>query len=284
MSFCTDVKNEICAHKATSRCCKRAECAGLYLGAKRKKDGTLTFKTSNTEVAHIAQKCFELQFGRCTVTASDSGSLLSVNTVLPISNAMLADISDIYEKECCRKAFIKGAFLACGQITNPGSNYRLDFNLRAKESAELVYDVLNLAGFHPKLSIKSNGYATVYFKNINDIEDITAYMDATISTLGMLEIMVEKDYKNHLNRTVNFETANFVRSFSAVNAQIAAINKLISSGIFPNIDPKLKEVAKLRLDNPESSLTVLSELSGINRSTLSKRFNEIIKLAENAGE
>lgn len=283
MSFCADVKNEICSHKATSRCCRKAECAGIYLGAKKKKNGNITFKTSNQEVACLIEKCFERHLGECVVQISRNGSY---NLEFSSGDGYFefSDISNVFEKECCRASFVRGSFLICGQLTNPGANYRLDFNLRAEESAQLLYTALNEAGFSPRLSVKSSGYATVYFKNSNEIEDLLTYMGATLSTLDLMEVKVEKDYKNHLNRTVNFETANYVRSYSTGAAQVRAINRLQQCGILSTLSPELIDAAKLRLDNPDASLATLSSLSGVSKSGLNHRLNKIMELAKKAGE
>jgi DNA-binding transcriptional regulator WhiA len=283
MSFCADVKNEICSHKALSRCCRRAECAGLYLGAKKKKSGEITFKTSNEEVARLAEKCFERHFGKCTVIVSPNGSYNLNFDGNGDANAF-SDISNVFEKDCCRAAFVRGAFLACGQLTNPGSNYRMDFNLRAAESAQLLREVLTEAGFDPRMSIKSNGYATVYFKNSNAVEDLLTYMGATLSTLDLMEVKVEKDYKNHLNRTVNFETANYIRSYNSGNEQINAINKLKARGVFDTLPPQLIEAAELRINNPDASLSSLAAMSGISKSGLNHRLRQLVESAKKSEE
>ncbi len=283
MSFCTEVKNEICSHKASSRCCRKAECVGLYLGAKKKKNGIISFKTGNGEVARLLERCFERQLGSCSVKISKNGSY-NIDFESADAGYDFGDISNIFEKDCCRGAFIRGAFLICGQLTNPGANYRLDFNLRAEESARLLFNVLEEAGFAPRISIKSNGYATVYFKNSSAIEDLLTYMGAMLSTLGLMEIKVEKDYKNHLNRTINFDTANFVRSYAASNAQLNAISVLQINGILKALPDELAKTAKLRLDNPEASLTALAEISGISKSSLNNRLHKLVELAKKAGE
>ena len=280
MSFCAEVKNEICSHKASSRCCRKAECAGLYLGAKKKKNGDVTFKTSSQEVAYLIERCFERHLGECTLKISNNGSY-NLDFSSNGTNYEFGDISNIFEKECCRASYIRGAFLICGQLTNPGENYRLDFNLRAEESAQLLFAVLTESGFQPRLSVKSSGYATVYFKNSNAIEDLLTYMGATLSTLDLMEIKVEKDYKNHLNRTLNFETANYVRSYAAGNNQLNAILHLQEQGILETLSPELIATAKLRIDNPDASLTALSEISGISKSSLNNRLHRLMELAKN---
>ncbi len=283
MSYCTEVKNEICSRKASSRCCRKAECAGLYLGAKRKKNGNISFKTASQEVAYLIEKCFERHLGESIVQISNNGTY---NLDFSSSDGYFefSDISNVFEKECCQAAFVRGAFLICGQLTNPGANYRLDFNLTAEESAQLLVAVLNEAGFSPRLSVKSSGYATVYFKNSNAIEDLLTYMGATLSTLDLMEIKIEKDYKNHLNRTINFDTANYVRSYSAGEAQVNAINGLKVRGVYDMLTSEQQEIAQLRLDNPDASLTVLANLAGISRSSFNRKIQKIMELAEKSGE
>ncbi len=278
MSFCSNVKNEICNHKLNKRCCRRSECEGLLLGVKKKKDTTLTFKTSCQAVAEHAFHIFDRACFKCRLIESSEQHFnvasfeKGVEFTLPLK---------VYDTDCCRSAYIRGAFLACGQLSNPGRSYRIDFNLGNEELAVHLQKVLNSAGFEPRISVKSNGKATVYIKNSTQVEDLMTYMGAPLSTLDLMEVRVEKDYKNHINRAVNFETANYVRSFDVGEEQAKAIEKLQTEGVLDDLPEDLKSTALARLEYRDASLSVLAQLLGISRAGVNRRLKKIIQISEN---
>lgn len=275
MSYCSEVKSEICNHKLNKRCCKRAEFWGLMLSVKVKKDGRLTFKTSNLSVAERVAHGMRANGIDCDVAKlkGDMYNVLSANKVEGISVGLP-------NKDCCITAFVRGAFLACGQLSNPGSSYRVDFNLNGVDDANRLLGVLNSVGFEPRITQKSNGKATVYIKNSTQVEDLMTYMGAPLSSLGLMEIRVEKDYKNHINRAVNFETANYVRSFDAGESQVVAIEKLKSEGVFESLPDDTKKVADARLENPDASLSRIAEITGLSKSAVNRRLKYIIELSD----
>ena len=277
MSFCSEVKSEICNHKLNKRCCRRAEYSGLMLGVKAKKDGCLTFKTSNASVADRVCHGMRSNYIDCDIIPL-KGDMYNVLTMFPVE---LQDDKTDYSKlkECCLSAFIRGVFLSCGQLTNPGRSYRIDFNFNNIDDADKMMDALLSVGFEPRKSVKSNGKVTLYIKNSTQVEDLMTYMGAPLSSLGLMEIRVEKDYKNHINRAVNFETANYVRSFGAGETQVAAIKKIISADLFESLSEDLKLVAKSRLENPDTSLVRLAEIVGLSKSSLNRRLKTIVDLS-----
>lgn len=277
MSFCSEVKTEICNHKVQRRCCRRAESNGLLLGIKVKKNGCATFKTSNLDVAELVCLAMHGNFD-CEVVKL-KGEMYDVVSKSPIN--MLVKDGVNYNKDCCKSAFIRGAFLACGQLSNPGTSYRIDFNFNSSDDANRVKTVLESVGFEPRLSLKSNGKATVYFKNSSQVEDLMTYMGAPLSTLDLMEIRVEKDYKNHINRAVNFETANYVRSFGVGQAQCDAIETIKSAGLYDSLSDEVKTVAEVRIDNPDASLINLAKIIGISKSAANRRLKKLMDLADN---
>ncbi len=278
MSFCSDVKNEICNHKLNKRCCRRSECEGLMLGIKKKKDTTLTFKTGCQSVAEHAFHIFDKSCFKCSIVENDGQRY----DVVSLQKGIELELpTKEYDSNCCRSAYVRGAFLACGQLSNPGRSYRIDFNLCNEETALHLQKILVAAGFEPRISVKSNGKATVYIKNSTQVEDLMTYMGAPLSTLDLMEVRVEKDYKNHINRAVNFETANYVRSFDVGEEQALAIEKLQREGLFDNLSDDLKSTALARLEYRDASLSVLAQVLGISRASVNRRLKKIIQLSEN---
>ena len=277
MSFCSEVKSEICNHKLNKRCCRRAEYAGLMLGVKIKKDGCLTFKTSSYSVAERLCHGMRSNYIDCDIIPL-KGDMYNVLSMFPVQ-FQTESTDNSKQKECCLSAFIRGGFLACGQLTNPGRSYRVDFNFNNNDDADKMMNALLSVGFEPRKSIKSNGKVTLYIKNSSQVEDLMTYMGAPLSSLGLMEIRVEKDYKNHINRAVNFETANYVRSFDAGETQVAAIEKIMSAEMLDGLSDDLKLVAKARLENTDASLGRLAEIVGLSKSSLNRRLKTIIDLS-----
>ena len=277
MSFCSDVKSEICKHKLNRRCCRRAELAGLMLGVKIKKNGCATLKTSILSVAEYVCHLMHKNNIDCNVKGL-KGDMYDVSSTNPID---FNKANQKFDKDCCKSAYVRGAFLACGQFSNPGRSYRVDFNFGSVDAADNLFDILKHVGFEPRVSIKSNGKATVYFKNSSQVEDLLTYMGAPLSTLGLMEIRVEKDYKNHINRAVNFETANYVRSFDVGEAQVAAIKKIQSADLYNSLPDELKIVAEARLENSDASLSTLAEIIGVSKSSINRRLKKLLDISEN---
>jgi len=246
------------------------------LGVKAKKDGRLTFKTSNLSVAERVAHGMRANGIDCEVVKL-KGEMYNVISATKVES--VHKDAPTNEKNCCLTAFIRGAFLACGQLSNPGSSYRVDFNLNCIEDAEKLLSVLNLVGFEPRISQKANGKSTLYIKNSTQVEDLMTYMGAPLSSLGLMEIRVEKDYKNHINRAVNFETANYVRSFDAGESQVAAIEKIKSANMFDCLPDETRSVASARLENADASLARLAEITGLSKSAVNRRLKSIVELS-----
>lgn len=280
MSFCADVKHELCEQRTSSRCCRRAECAGLTLGVKLNKREKLTFRTASEETAQLAQKIFAKFYGESSLTQINNGKVYKLESLDTVTPEKLISPEGILSKTCCRLAFIKGAFLSCGQLANPRTEYRLDFNVCSKETAVFLFNQICECGFSPRISHRSNGTSTVYFKDGASIEDFLTYIGAAIQSLSAMEIRVEKDYKNHINRTTNFDTANYVRAFSCGKEQLEAIGLLEKRGVLATLPLVLQQTAQLRVNNTDASLKELSEISGINRSSLNHRLKRLVELSK----
>ena len=276
MSFCNDVKSEIISEKI-SKCCARAEAHGLACAVRRGAHGKVQLQTEQADVAQLAVKRFEKFFSaECSVKVSESGQLYTVRILSgDVSAEPQSEMDD-----CCRCSFIKGAFLSCGPMIDPNKKYRLDFLFPNAENAETVAEALEKSGFAPKKSSRKDLKQVLYFNDSSSIEDLLTYMGATSSTLALMEVKVEKDYKNTVNRRGNFDTANYVKSYMKFTAQLTAIDQIKRSGMFTSLPDDLKAAAELRLTNPEATLNELAAVSGVSRSTLNRRLNKLIAFSK----
>lgn len=189
------------------------------------------------------------------------------------------------EDECCFGAFIRGVFLSCGIITDPKKEYHLEFDVTFKSKSRDLAEIFEDFPAVPKQSDR-NGVNLIYFKDSYHIENILTVMGAHQSVLELIGEKILKDVRNNVNRKVNCDNANIKKTCTAAAVQIEAIEKLIDSGKFEELTPELKELAKLRLDNPEMTLNELgANLSNpVSRSGVNHRLKKLIDIANKTTE
>ncbi|MCL2739873.1 MAG: DNA-binding protein WhiA [Oscillospiraceae bacterium] len=176
--------------------------------------------------------------------------------------------------EAAMRAFLRGAFLAGGYINDPHKNYHAEILVpfsSLRRDFENLLEGLGLPNRHVK---KHRGYA-FYFKDSEIIGDFLGIMGANKSMLDFLTIKVEKEDSGNLNRKINIETANYDKTISASLKQIEHINKI---GI-ESLPKPLREIARLRLDNPTKSLAELAALAGTSKSHINQELTKIMKLS-----
>ncbi len=192
---------------------------------------------------------------------------------LRINRANLAD-------ECCFAAFIRGVFLSCGSISSPEKNYHLEFVVPFLKLSNDLFSFLQELGFPPK-HVMRKGYHIIYYKDSASIEDLLTLMGATNATLRLIGVKVDKDMRNHVNRRVNFETANIDRSVQAGAVQVEAIRKIEKARGLDSLPQGLQEIARIRLENPEATLIELEELfeGRLSRSGINHRLKRLEQIA-----
>ncbi len=175
------------------------------------------------------------------------------------------------------KASVRGVFLGSGSIINPENTYHLEIKLLDYNTAENIIKKLDEYDIKLKSLEKS-----IYIKDGEEISKFLAFIGATKSMLKFEEIRVQKQMNNKVNRLVNCKTANLDKIMSASAEQIAAIGRLKTSGKFQKLDNGLKELAELRLENPDMPLSELGKLlsSPIGKSGVNYRLKKLIELSK----
>ena len=190
--------------------------------------------------------------------------------------------AEIVENDCCKRAYVMGAFLGAGNAALPeaaggsATGYHLQFLFSGKEYALSFSELLSAYGIVPKMTERKNGYM-VYFRNSQEISDLLTVCGASRCALLLQERLVEKSFKNQLVRSVNCENANIGKT---VNAYVSAKIAIEAIGL-ENLPPALQTVAKIRLENPEASLSEMAETSGISKSCLNHRLRKIMEISRN---
>ena len=190
------------------------------------------------------------------------------------------DVVEQEDKECL-KAIIKGLFLGSGSINNPENKYHLEIVLNQEKNLEDSIKILEKLRIRSKKMTTKNKYS-IYIKEGEEISKFLALIGANKAVMRFEEIRVKKEMKGKVNRLVNCETANLNKTLNASIEQIAAIKKLQKTGEFNKLNANLKEIAKLRLENPDMSLTDLGKIlkEPIGKSGVNYRLEKIIELAK----
>ena len=184
------------------------------------------------------------------------------------------------QEEMAIKALTRGIFLGSGSVNNPENKYHLEMILSNKRNAQIIKGLLEKMQIHLKELERKNGYS-LYIKEGEEISKFLAFIGANSSVLKFEEIRVIREIKNNVNRKVNCETANLNKTINAAVKQIEAIKKLKATGKFKNLSANLKEIANLRLENPDASLVELGQMleNPIGKSGVNHRLNQLIELA-----
>ncbi|HCA71379.1 MAG TPA: DNA-binding protein WhiA [Ruminococcaceae bacterium] len=301
MSFSSDTKNELCRKKPQRPCCEKAECYGMLLFGRFFNRAKISLTTESTAAARRTA-----QF-----TAQLTGAIVSSRTVLrrashPASVVSVDDEGDRMrvlnffgqtgkevtlrlnranlEDECCWSAFLRGAFLSCGTVLNPTKDYRLEFVI---PHMHLCKDMLALLRelsmtLQPGTSQRRGSYV-VYIKGSDRVSDLLTFLGAPNASMKVMQMKMLREVRNRINRQTNFETANLDKTASAAARQIYALQKLLDCGAgFGALPEELRNLAKLRYENPELSLRELGEKlqPPLSRSGVNHRLQRIGELAE----
>lgn len=179
------------------------------------------------------------------------------------------------------KAIIRGAFMGGGFVSEPTSKYHLEINFENETNFEFIKKLLENYNMSIK-RLKRDGSISLYIKDGEEISNFLALIGASESMLKFEEIRVIKEARNNVNRMVNCEVANLNKTVTAATKQIEAIRKLKNSRKFTNLSEELKEIANLRLKNPDASLIELGNMlkEPVGKSGVNYRLNKLIKMAE----
>lgn len=297
MSFSGDVKAELCRTKLQRRCCIQAEAFGTLLYCNQFSPQGIKIVTEGASFASrlplLFRRAFQVELDHRA--GSDSESAKQIFTVTDRKNlgqiwegcgyepdaspGLHINFASL-EEEHCRLAFLRGAFLAGGSVTDPQKGYHLElvtshFNV----SRELTSLLLEL-GYSPKTTTRKSNYVT-YFKQSEYIEDLLTAIGAPVSAMEIMNAKVEKNLRNGINRRVNCDAANVDKTVDAALEQLAAIRRLDSAVGLASLSDKLQEAARLRQEYPELALSQLAALCDppVTKSCFNHRLRKLVALS-----
>ncbi len=306
MSFASDIKKELTSTRETKPCCSKAELAALIRmnGAisVTKDTYTLDVQTENAATARRMYSLIKMNYEYPVELLVRRKMKLKKNNVYIVRllkdvKTFLAELDILHEpyefvrsiskkylqKECCKKAYLRGAFLASGSINNPEtSSYHLEiFNFHEDHNHSLC-QLLNSFHLRAKELERRNGYI-VYIKEAEKITEFLIIIGAHNALFKFEDVRIVRDMRNSVNRLVNFETANLNKTIGAAFRQIESI-QLIEETIGLDALPKrLQEVAHVRVQHEEASLQELGEMlesGSISKSGINHRLKKIDQIAE----
>ena len=305
MSFSSDVKNEVARLEGEDKCCEMAELFGLLrisgsVSLKGQKVG-INFVTENAALARRTLRLLKDNFQVQTEVVITRSRRLKKNNryqvrVIPSEEArqalsdlqLLAPLEDgklhLLKKSCCRKAFLRGIFLAGGSVNKPLSDYHLEMVSDNEELAKFVLKIMQRFSLSAKMVDRKNDFI-VYIKEGNAVTSFLSIIGAYNSMLEFENIRIVKDMRNNVNRIVNCETANLNKVVTAAVRQITCIKYIKETRGLTVLPSLLKEAADLRLQHQEAPVGELAAMceKSVSKSGFNHRLKRLEKLAEEMG-
>jgi hypothetical protein len=189
---------------------------------------------------------------------------------------------DIVRKPCCKRSYLRGAFLAGGSVNNPeGSSYHLEISSMYQEHCEALVDLANKFDLNARCIERKKGFI-FYIKEGEKIIELLNIIGAHQALFKFEDVRIMRDMRNSVNRIVNCETANLNKTIGAAVRQIENIKLLQREVGLDSLPDKLKEVAEIRLQHPDMNLTEVGEMLGgkVSKSGVNHRLRKIDELAE----
>lgn len=297
-SFSAAAKAEVCKVLPQKHCCALAQCFGVLLFCNSFHSDGIKIITESREFAQLLpklfRKAFSMSFDSKPEEEGERKMIFQIQDPQKLCQIMEAygfDREDtlalhvnlpVVEEECCKAAFLRGAFLAGGSVTDPGKGYHMEITTThqsvARETDALIREVMDFA---PKSAGRGGGQV-LYLKQSEQISDLLTYIGAPLAAMGIMEARLEKDLNNKVNRRCNCDDANTSKVVEAAQEQLAAIRKLRERGILEKLPLKLQQAAQAREENPESALTELAGLMEppITKPAMSHRLKKLVEMAK----
>ena len=289
ISFSANVKWELCRTAPGAKCCALAEMLGALLYANHFSASCIRIVTENPEFAARLPRLLEPEAqGKRVLVLEDPEKISHVFTLCGFSAesslALHVNLA-LLENDCCRRAFLRGAFLAGGSVTDPAKRYHLEFSTSHRRVCAETGTLLLEMGLTPKRT-ERKGSSILYFKQSETIEELLALMGAPVSAMTVMQAKIEKDWRNDANRKTNCDTANVTKAVDAAQEQLAALRTLEAQGRLDTLPEKLLQTALLRREHPEATLSELAELHEppTSKSTVNHRMRKLLALAAEGTE
>ncbi len=313
LTFSGKVKEELSRHWKETRHCQIAEMAAILsmcgkVSINSHEQYSVKVRTENISVARkyftLLRKTFNIKTetfvssnrstGKVTYTVivnrhEDARTILTASGLMSPDGEVGEEFSDkgnpILYKSCCKRAFIRGAFLASGSMSHPEKSYHIEFVCAAQEKARQIRALVNGFGLDAKIILRKKSYV-VYLKEGAQIVDLLNIMEAPIALMEMENVRILKEISNSVNRQVNCETANINKTVFAAVKQVEDIQYIQQEMGLNELPENLREIAELRVAHPNASLKELGGLLAepIGKSGVNHRLRKLGEIAESLRE
>ena len=308
MSFSSEIKEELTEYLPKGRHCQIAEIAAIIVlcGRIRITETGCYRLLIHTENIHTVRKFYELLrkafdikgevsirknisknslIYTILIKNNEAGEVLKAIKFLTKEGNFRDDYSlvsnMIIQNSCCKKAFLRGAFLAAGSASDPEKSYHFEIVADTENQAKELAEIFLESGIKAKLIKRKNHYP-VYIKESDELSEFLGITEAHKALMTFENIRIYKDIKNKVKRKVNCETANIKKTASAAGKQLNDIYYLKDINKLEDLPDGLRELAKLRMEYPDATLKELGELleTPLGKSGVNHRLNKISRIAE----
>ena len=269
ISFSAGAKAEVCKIFPNRDCCALAQCFGVLLYCNSFTSSGIKIITESRDFALLLPKLFKRTFNLNFDTFPSMEApgklifqIIDEEKIEKIMDAFGFNFADtlalhvnlpLLEEDCCKAAFLRGAFLAGGSVTDPEKGYHIELATTHRSVAAETYMLMHESmGFYPKTAQRSGGQV-LYLKQSDLITDFLTFLGAPVSAMGIMEAKLEKELNNKVNRRCNCDDANTSKVVEAAQQQLNAIRTLRSRGLFDKLPAKLMAAAIAREKNPDAS-------------------------------
>lgn len=293
MSFSQKIKDELERTGSSSRHCQLAELAAIYDFCGKKSEETDGKMVISSENELAVRKFFTLLKKTFNMKKDCSEDAVfytrkGANYRLEIEDVSQSDkirsaikVATGSMRSCCRRAYIRGAFLAAGSVSDPEKSYHFEIVCQDERQAHFLAELLASFEIEAKTIVRKK-YFVLYVKDGTKIVETLNVMGAHIALMDFENMRILKEMRNSVNRKVNCETANIGKTVTAAQRQIDDIRKLMESDAYRNLSPALKDMAELRVSHPEATLAELGRLSrpALGKSGVNHRLRKLSQIAK----
>lgn len=271
MSFSGNVKEELLNIIGSSRHCQIAELSALINLLGREDEKGIRVVSENEE---LKRKYFTLL--KKTFNIDDACCEEDVKRIVLAVNG-----SAVTQKSCCRRAYLRGAFLATGSVNDPDKSYHLEYACPSEEEADRITEMLKSFEIDGKQVIRKKHYV-VYIKEGSQIVETLNVIGAHKALMDYENSRILKDMRNSVNRRVNCETANIGKTVAASVKQAEDIRLIMESGVYKTLPDSLREMCDVRMKYPNVSLKELGELMNpqVGKSGVNHRLRKLSEIAD----
>lgn len=301
MSFSSDVKEELLNQLPNARHCRVAELTAILLMTNSVRTPYICIKSENF---NVVKKFTVLVYRLFQIPCQVRVRIHKTNSQRTTFSAMITDseqcniilqtckLTDseslnriVVQKDCCKRAYLRGAYLASGSMNNPEKSYHFEIPCDTKQMADDLKYIMYSFGIDGKIVVRKK-YYVLYLKEADLIVDALNVIEAHKALMEMENIRILKDVRNYTNRKVNCDMANISKIVSTAQKQLDDIRLIAQTMGLSNLKDNLREIAELRIEEPELSLKELGELLDppVSKSGVNHRLKKISEIADSIRE